>query len=276
MGRGPSKQPPKFRRHKASGQGIVTLGGKDFYLGDYNTPAARRRYAELLARYLLDRGAEGKSPNVLPAGGGETGNFSIAELLARYMAYAVEYYVQADGRPSSELSAVRVAVRGILAADGDLPPFKFGPLRLKALRQRWVNQGMTRVTINSMVSRAKRIFKWAVSEELIASEVFQALQAVVGLRAGKTAAPETKPVRPVEVGAIEAIKPHVAAEVWAMVRLQQFTGMRPGEVVTMRPKDIDTSGAVWIYTPEDHKNAWRGHGRQVVLGPKGQAFLPPS
>jgi integrase len=64
-----------------------------------------------------------------------------------------------------------------------------------------------------------------------------------------------------------------------MIELQLLTGMRPGEVCAMRPADVDTTGAVWVYRPGQHKLAYRGRPREVVLGPKAQAvlraFAPP-
>ena len=41
--------------------------------------------------------------------------------------------------------------------------------------------------------------------------------------------------------------------------------------------DIDPHGpgGVWIYRPRTHKNAWRGHARQVPLVPKTQKLLAP-
>lgn len=33
-----SKRTPTYRHHKASGQSVVTLVGKDFYLGKYGSP----------------------------------------------------------------------------------------------------------------------------------------------------------------------------------------------------------------------------------------------
>ncbi len=54
-------------------------------------------------------------------------------------------------------------------------------------------------------------------------------------------------MRPVDVKHAEAVLPYVAPQVAAMIRLQQLTGMRPGEVVLMRPVDIDRNGNVWIY-----------------------------
>ena len=67
--------------------------------------------------------------------------------------------------------------------------------------------------------------------------------------------------------------PLLPEPVAAMVELQLLTGMRPGEVVLMRMSDVDRSGDVWLYTPEEHKNAWRGKERKVYLGPKAQEIL---
>jgi integrase len=65
-----------------------------------------------------------------------------------------------------------------------------------------------------------------------------------------------------------------------MIELQLLSGMRPGEVCIMRAKDLETSGDVWIYRPEKHKEENRGHAREIYLGPKAQAvvkkFLKPS
>jgi hypothetical protein len=38
---------PKYRKHRASGQAIVTLSGKDHYLGRYGTKASEREYDRL-------------------------------------------------------------------------------------------------------------------------------------------------------------------------------------------------------------------------------------
>ncbi|MBU0637525.1 MAG: hypothetical protein KKB50_01570 [Planctomycetes bacterium] len=60
---------PSYRLHKARGLAIVTLGGKDHYLGEYGSPELRRLYAELLARWEANgRWSAGRSmlPPVKP------------------------------------------------------------------------------------------------------------------------------------------------------------------------------------------------------------------
>jgi len=105
-----------------------------------------------------------------------------------------------------------------------------------------------------------RAFKWAVENEPIPPSTFHGLQAVAGLKKGRSAAKETQKIRPVR----------------AMVQVQRLTGMRPGEVVLMRPCAIDKSnGKTWVYRPEIHKTEHHGTVRVVCIGPRAQAILLP-
>jgi integrase len=129
--------------------------------------------------------------------------------------------------------------------------------------------------INSQIKRVKRMFRWAVENELIPPAVHQGLCAVAGLKQGRSAARETDPVMPVPSEHVEAIQRFVSPQVWALVQLQLYSAARPGELLILRPQDIDTSGCVWTATPTDHKNAFRGKRRVIYLGPKCQGILRP-
>ena len=72
--------------------------------------------------------------------------------------------------------------------------------------------------------------------------VRDALQAVAGLARGRSAARESERVRPVPQAFVDAVKPFVSSQVWTMIELQRFTGMRPGEVTAMRTTDLDIGG----------------------------------
>lgn len=98
---------------------------------------------------------------------------------------------------------------------------------------------------------------------------------MTGLLKGRTEARESDPVKPVDQQTAEATLKFVAPPVAAMIRLQQLTGMRHGEVVIMRSIDIDRSGDVWLYQPSTHKTAYRGTEKQVPLGPLAQAVIQP-
>jgi integrase len=170
---------------------------------------------------------------------------------------------------------MRDALRPLRELYGLTDASKFGPKALKKVRQFMVGRGLARGVINNRVNRIKRTFKWAVAEELIPPFVFHGLQAVGGLRFGRTEARETEPVKPVGSMHVHELMPFVAPPVAAMIELQWLTGMRSGEVVIMRSCDIDTTDEIWIYEASDHKNRWRGHRKLVPLGPKAQAILKP-
>lgn len=168
------------------------------------------------------------------------------------------------------------ALRPLRQLYGQTRACDFGPKALKALRQHLVEQGAwSRPVINRNVGRIKRLFKWAVAEELVPPSQYHGLQALRGLEFGRTKARETEPVKPVPDAWVDAVLPYVAPEIAAMIELQRLTGMRAGEVVVMRQSDIDTSGDIWLYEPAEHKNRWRGYQRQIPLGPRAQAILTP-
>jgi integrase len=60
-----------------------------------------------------------------------------------------------------------------------------------------------------------------------------------------------------------------------MVLLQWHTGMRPGEVCSIRADEIDRTGTVWLYKPSYHKLAYRGKPRVIAIGKAGQEILAP-
>jgi hypothetical protein len=82
---------------------------------------------------------------------------------------------------------------------------------------------------NRRVALIKRIFKWAVAEELAPPAVHQAVAAVAGLQKGRTAAHETKPVMPVNDAVVDATLPNLGRHVRGLVEFQRLTGCRPGE-----------------------------------------------
>ncbi|MFO0903224.1 MAG: site-specific integrase [Pirellulales bacterium] len=80
---------------------------------------------------------------------------------------------------------------------------------------------------------------------------------------------------PVEDAVIGATLPHLPKVVQAMIQLQRLTGMRPGEVCTIRPDDVDRTSEVWIYRPAEHKTQHRDRTRVVYIGPRAQEVLRP-
>ena len=254
---------PKYRKHRASGQAIVTLSGVDHYLGPHGTKTSKRQYDRVMAEWL-----QNDRHLLLSQGDGIT----IVELCARYWKFAKGYYVK-DGRCTRVTPAIKCALRYLKERYGETPAVEFGPLALKAVRERMVDDELSRRYTNDHISRIVRMFKWAVGEQLVPATVHQTLAIVPSLRRGRTEAHETAPVLPVEDSTVEATLPHMSAAVADMVRLQRLTGMRPAEICILRPCDLDRSGEVWTYKPESHKTEHHGRDRTIFIGPKAQEVL---
>jgi integrase len=261
---------PSYSLHKRSGQAIVRLAGRDVYLGPYDSPESRERYDRFVAEWL----ANGRRPPEPPADVPTEVGLTVDELIVRYLEFARLHYRKNDA-PTSELGNIKDSLRTLHLLYGSTPGESFGPKRLKTVRERMIANKLARGVINQRVGRIIRAFKWAGSEELIPAAVYQSLKTVSGLRRGRTGARETEPVKPVPEAFVDAIRPHVARQVWAMVELQRLTGMRPGEVIAMRTGDLDTSGRVWAYRPSGHKMEHQGRERLIHLGPRAQEVLRP-
>ncbi len=263
------KRTPSYCRHKATGQAVVRLDGKDFYLGRYGSSESEARYKQLIAEWLSN------AKTAPHTGTANAPSLTVAELLLRYWRWAEDHYRDPDGNPSRELGNLRDALRPLRLLYAHSPAREFGPLALRAVQDAMVEQGLCRNVINWRVNRVRRLFKWAASFELVPASVYQSLRTVDGLRRGRARVKESKPVGPVQVERVEATLPFLLPPVAAMVRLQLLTGCRAGEVVVMRGRDIDTSGEVWAYRPHRHKNRHRGKERVVYLGPLAQEVLRP-
>ena len=171
------------------------------------------------------------------------------------------------------MPAIKRTIHHLKTHYGRTLAVEFGPLALKAIRERMVEEKLSRRYVNDHVGRIKRMFKWAVGEEMLPIESYQALTVVEGLRKGRTNARECDPILPVDEAIVEATLPHLPEVVADMVRLQRLTGCRPDEICMLRPCDIDRSSDVWVYKPATHKTDYRGRKRLIFVGPQGQKIL---
>lgn len=262
------KNVPKYSLHKPSGQARVIIGGKHHYLGKFGSPESRNKYAALIGQQFHEEsGLPDSPPGTFPA-------LTIDELISHYLDHAEKYYCF-EGKPTKEYTCMVEAVRHLRPLYGDSEAKDFGPKKLTIVRVTMIGQRLARTVINNRVNRIKRVFKWAVSIELIPPSVYQAIRTIDGLKFGRSDAKETDPVKPVADSAIKPVTDIVSPQIAAMAWLQRYTGMRPGEVVIMRPCDIKKTGEIWVFEPYKHKNKYRGHRRLVPLGPKAQELLKP-
>jgi len=254
---------PKYRKHQ-SGQARVTLNGRDYYLGPHGSRVSIREYDRIIAEYL----ASGRSPTF----GVGADAYTVAMLLADYLRHCREYY---GTDKTSEYIRIKPAVKRLHDLYCDHEAATFSPIGFKAVRQAMIDGGWSRPYVNSCMKKVKRAFKWAASEGKIPASVFETLNLIPSLKSGRTTAPDTAPVEPVDDATVAATLPHLPPIVADMVRLQRIIGCRPGEVCNLTPGCLNRTADVWEATLSEHKTQHHGHTRTIYIGPQAQSIVIP-
>jgi len=257
---------PKLSFHRASSRFYVWQDGKRVYLGRGTNPdkppmEVMAQYREAVRRILGDEPAK---PEMVPD------SMTVVELAAQYLNHVKKVY--GDG----EVRCLEPPIKHFVSACGMVEAIKFGPRKLAEFQQYLVGLGRTRQGINKTIKTIRRVFKWAVSMELVPTSVHQALGCLEPLKFDRTAAPEAPELPAVSDEQITAVLPHLGPRIASMVMLQRLTGMRPGEVCAISMEEIDrTVPGRWVYRPVRHKTAYRGKKRQVpIVGRALEILLP--
>ena len=132
-----TNRPPSYRLHKARNLAVVTIDGRNHYLGRYGSPESHEKYARLIAEWRANR------RHLLPAaaaGLAADRSLSLNELLLAYWRHVEGYYVK-DGRPTSEQDNIRQALRFVRTTYGLTPAVDLGPVALKNVRQAMIDAG---------------------------------------------------------------------------------------------------------------------------------------
>lgn len=278
--RNPKRAVPAYRQRGGYTQAIVTLTDsetrqpRDYWLGEFDQPESRERYHRVIAEWER-RGrrlppADFDAPPVRRAN-----EIAIVEVIREYWRWAADYYRPKHAQALDGALAILRQFYGRTAA------IDFGPKKLRLLRDHMIRgdgsrrMPWSRKYINSQVQRIRHMFKWAAGHELVPVAVHQSLCTLEPLRRGRCDAREGKKVVPVPEHLLSAVLPNLTRPVAALVRLQRLTGARAGELLGMRPCDIemDDKLGVWTYKPEEHKNAYREHERVIYFGPQAQEVI---
>jgi integrase len=294
---------PSYRRKRCPGgrvYAVVSLPSadgsrKDILLGKYGSPESHVEYRRKLEEWEANR-------RTVPEVAGQ--DISISELILKYWNHITEYYRREDGTETSEIGDIRLSLRPLADLYGDLPARDFDVGRLEILQRQmiakpivtrikvadpvtgrrvWAEKvqkiGLSRNVVNSRVRRIARLFAWAASKGLLpqgvpARDVMNP-QVVrhFYLQRGRSPARETEKVKPVSESLMLDTLPFMSNVAADLVRLIAVSGMRAGEAAIMRGMDLNTSGAVWLYTPMHHKLAHKDKVRVIALGPKAQEIV---
>jgi len=265
---------PAYGHHKQSGQARVYVNGRGIYLGLYGSAASRIAYGEIVGKIVgglpLDPFVTQKNVGTVPT---IPTSITVSELCLAFMRHAEGYYLTPSGKRSAEVDGFKSAVSPLVQLYGHTPVDDFGPLALTAVRQRFIERGWCRRFCNQSTNRIRRVFKWAVANELVEHGTLTRLQALASLRAGKCKAHDNPRREAVSDDVLDAVRQHLAQDHRDLFDLLRATGARPSELLGLSMENIDTSGTVWIADLDEHKNAHRGLSRKLFFGPKSQLII---
>lgn len=263
MGR-KKRWPPVVTKH-STGQARVRWKGRDYYLGTYGTPQATEAYIELL-KTLGQAEQEQEDRQAHPQ-----------KLLTLTVLNAAQRFIDTEliHKPTKErnhylrwMSILESVCKGMVCDD-------FDTRVLDRIREGMIQKQWSRGVINAGIRRVRTMWRWIESQGYAPRGSWDHLRSLPPLRNNDSRIRTTKPRQPVEWNVVEKVCNTCRADVKAILLLLWHTGMRPGEAVLMRSKDIDRSEDVWFFSLEQHKNSWRGQSRIVALGPQCQEILTP-
>jgi integrase len=244
---------PNRLYHRPSGQDRIVWKGRSIYLGRHGTTEADANYQRLI-RNIVTIGEPQIKASIL----------TVRFLAERFMVHTKESFPADSKEPMAYRRAMDLMIEGL----GDMPTDQVTPTKFTAMRDAWAKRSSVR-TVNKHHNMVLAAFRWGVTVEIVPATAWHALQAVPRLKPKRSPARDPRVVGPVAWKDVEAIRGHVRPQVWAMILTQWHTGMRSGELLAMTPGQI----VDWVYRPVDHKNAWRGHVREIALGPKCREVL---
>jgi integrase len=281
---------PTYRKHSQTGRAAVSIYLADgtrteiVLPGKYGSDESKQEYERLLCQLRANGGK-------LPAEAARK-DFTVAELVLKYMEHASTYYVDPVSKePTTEQSAIREAVRPLVRMYGDSLIGEFDSICLESIqtamatdstlteeeRQKKIKSnrpiGLARTIINRHIDRIKRVMRWGCVKKIVPPHNLVNIEAVQGLRQGRSIARETEIVKPVDLEIVEQTLPFITPVPADMVRIMLLSGCRVGELCQLRGRELDRSGDVWIYAPDRHKTAHRGHVRNIVFGPQAILIL---
>lgn len=85
---------PSYRLHKPSSLAVVTIDGRDFYLGTYGSVESRESYGRMIANHAAGISATAKASR-------DDSGLSVNEVVLAFLRHAKKHYAR-DGEPTDE------------------------------------------------------------------------------------------------------------------------------------------------------------------------------
>jgi integrase len=245
-----SHQRPTYKTQTAKGTlyAYSRVNGRKVALGRAGTPVTLAKLSRLQAEWDATRHEFERA---------DTTRLTVAEVAERFIQYESDR-TAAGLITDKTLHAARTAANAVVfePEHAMTPAATFGPKSLRAIQTRLratpcddrrgrysggrTPPSLSRGEVNRRVNLIRRMFRWAICEELVPASVLTALETVPGLRAGEARDNDHRaPADPVAVAATIADlarkSHHGMAELLALLR---WTGCRPDEGCRLTAADV--------------------------------------
>lgn len=224
----------------------------------------------------------GKRPDIFNPEGAEVG-YTVTHLAARYLRHASRTY-RKDGKPTSHVLAAKYAMRDMHKKLGRRNTSSVEPKDIAELRDAMIwgkdKIGLPKAramkTVNSRFRIIKDAFAWGAEKGIVPAHVASGVMLVRRLKRDRSSAINPKKINSVSDEMIEQTLPFLPPVVRDMVKFLNVTGVRPEEVCSIRGRELETTGAIWLYRPRHKLEHLEGQAEVVrCLGPQAQAILKP-
>jgi hypothetical protein len=147
------KNPIHFYRHfKPKNTARCRVNGQWVTLGKYNSPESGQAFARLCAELAIGPNSSVVNLSSSPSSAALT----VDQVLLAFWKWAGGYYCTPDRQETSEIESLRKAIKPLQELYGLLLAAEFGPKKLKAVRQKMIEQGWCRGVINRTSDRITR------------------------------------------------------------------------------------------------------------------------
>lgn len=212
--------------------------------------------------------------------------YTVDQLCQDYYAQMGKRYI-VEGKHTTSIVRIRIALDSFRAMYGSDEADETTAGKVAAWLEGFIHERLrvakgkaklpkTKESANLGLSYIKRMYRWGAKFGRVSDVAAGSVQLVENLRADHPEPRKKDAVRPVDWSDVQkTLATPQGKRLANEVMVLWHTGMRPGEVLQMRPCDISFTGDVPVYTPRRHKNTHRGQVRKVPLGPRAWAIVKP-
>ena len=194
----------------------------------------------------------------------QTPVLTVAELVPRYLEHAAARYGK------SEYGTIRDAVRLLLTQWAAIPISQYMPAFLLEYRKlafaKW-----SRKHAMGQTKRITAMWKWAATRNLVPVDVHTRLTLLE--QPSLSEGHDNPPIQSADPAIVEEVCRYLRPRIKMLVQLQLLTGARPGELLGLKPIDIDTRKEIWKVELKKHKNLHHNKKRTLYFGAQAQPIL---